>query len=121
MPVLLLADFVGCTTNPNEAWMKTITLKLTNHEDGFLKDKEYLIMDRDAMFRESFRDCLQPEGMPPVQLPPSSHNLHASRKILRIAENLSVFANRFFSARPRREKLCEVILNMFTPLVIISV
>ena len=33
-------NFAGCTTNPNEAWMKTIALELTNHEDGFLKDKD---------------------------------------------------------------------------------
>ena len=37
-------NFVSCTTNPNEAWMKTIALELTNHEDGFLSDKKYLIM-----------------------------------------------------------------------------
>jgi hypothetical protein len=32
-------DFAGCTTNPNEAWMKAIARELTNHEDGFLNDK----------------------------------------------------------------------------------
>ncbi|MDE0863633.1 MAG: hypothetical protein OSA98_07590 [Rubripirellula sp.] len=51
-------NFAGCTTNPNEAWMKTIALELTNHEDGFLKDKQYLIMDCDATFSKSFRACL---------------------------------------------------------------
>ena len=34
-------NFAGCTTHPNEAWMKTIALELTNHEDGFLKEKSY--------------------------------------------------------------------------------
>jgi hypothetical protein len=32
-------NFAGCTTNPNEAWMKAIARELTNHEDGFLNDK----------------------------------------------------------------------------------
>ncbi len=41
-------NFAGCTTNPNEAWMKTIARELTNHEDGFLKNKKYLMMDRDV-------------------------------------------------------------------------
>ena len=50
--------FAGCTTNPNEAWMKTIALELTNCEDGFLTDKQYLIMDRDVTFSKSFRACL---------------------------------------------------------------
>ena len=66
--------FAGCTTNPNEAWMKTIALELTNHEDGFLKDKKYLIMDRDATFSRSFRDFLSNEGEKPVRLPPRSPN-----------------------------------------------
>ncbi|MDE0867046.1 MAG: integrase core domain-containing protein, partial [Rubripirellula sp.] len=70
-------NFAGCTTNPNEAWMKTIALELTNHEDGFLKDKGYLIMDRDATFSRSFRACLKREAVKPVRLPPRSPNLNA--------------------------------------------
>ncbi|MGI9468201.1 MAG: integrase core domain-containing protein [Rubripirellula sp.] len=69
--------FAGCTTNPNEAWMKTIALELTNHEDGFLKDKSYLIMDRDATFSRSIRARLKREGVKPVRLPPRSPNLNA--------------------------------------------
>ena len=69
--------FAGCTTNPNEAWMKTVALELTNHEDGFLKDKKYLIMARDATFSVSFRACLRREGVKPVRLPPRSPNLNA--------------------------------------------
>ena len=61
--------FAGCTTNPNEAWMKTIARELTNYEDGCLKDKEYLIMDRDATFGRSFRNFLRNEGVKPVRLP----------------------------------------------------
>ncbi len=70
-------NFAGCTTNPNEAWMKTIALELTNDEDGFLKNKQYLIMDRDATFSKSFRVCLRREGVKPVRLPPRSPNLNA--------------------------------------------
>jgi hypothetical protein len=57
--------FAGCTTNPNDAWMKTTSLELTNHEDGFLKDKKVLIMDRDATFNKSFRSCLRRGGVKP--------------------------------------------------------
>ncbi|MDB4419547.1 integrase core domain-containing protein [Rubripirellula sp.] len=69
--------FAGCTTNPNEAWMKTIAREMTNHEDGFLTDKKYLIMDRDATFSKSFRACLRREGVKSVRLPPRSPNLNA--------------------------------------------
>ncbi len=68
-------NFAGCTTNPNEAWTKTVALELANHEDGFRKDKKYLIMDRDATFSQSFRACLRREGVNPVRLPPRSPNL----------------------------------------------
>ena len=70
-------NFAGCTTKPNEAWMKTIARELTNHEDGFLKDKKFLIMHRDATFRRSFRACLRREGVKPVRLPRRSPNLNA--------------------------------------------
>jgi transposase InsO family protein len=70
-------NFAGWTTNPNEAWMKTIALELTNCEDGFLKDKKYLNMDRDATFCQSFRNFLNNEGVKPVRLPPRSPNLNA--------------------------------------------
>jgi transposase InsO family protein len=69
--------FAGWTTNPNEAWIKTVALELTNHEDGFLNDKKYFIMDRDATFSHSFRDFLRNEGVKPVRLPPRSPNLNA--------------------------------------------
>jgi putative transposase len=70
-------NFAGCTTNPNEAWMKTIARELTNYEDGFLKDKKYLIMDREATFSQLFRDFLRNEGVKPVRLPPRSPNLNS--------------------------------------------
>lgn len=69
--------FAGCTTNPNEAWMKTISLELTNHKDGFLRGKKYLIMDRDATFSKWFRASLRREGVKPVRVPPRSPNLNA--------------------------------------------
>ncbi len=72
--------FEGCTTNPNEAWMKTIALELSNHEDGFLKDKSCLIMDSDTTFIQSFRTRLRRGGTKPVRLPPRSPNLNAHQE-----------------------------------------
>ena len=70
-------NFAGCTTNPNDDWIKTVARELTNSEDGFLKDKKYLIMDRDATFSKSFRARLRRDGVKPVRLPPRSPNLNA--------------------------------------------
>lgn len=69
--------FIGCTTNPYEAWMQQTARELTNFEDGFLYDKRFLIMDRDSKFCKSFRTILQQSGVKSVILPPKSPNLNA--------------------------------------------
>jgi putative transposase len=69
--------FAGCTPNPNEVWMKQIARNLSDPEEGFLKGKRYLIMDRDAKFSETFREILQDEDVKPLRLPPRSPNLNA--------------------------------------------
>jgi transposase InsO family protein len=69
--------FAGCTTSPHEAWMKQMARELTNHEDGFLNGKRYLIMDRDTKFSQTFRAFLRNEGVKPVRLPPRAPNMNA--------------------------------------------
>ena len=69
--------FAGCTTNPNEAWMKQISRNLTDAEDGFLKDRRYLLLDRDGKFTAEFHALLKGAGVEPVKLPPRSPNLNA--------------------------------------------
>ena len=69
--------FVGCTPNPNEAWMKVIGRNLTDPFDGFLQGKRYVLMDRDGKFCPAFRSILHDEGVKPVRLPPRSPNLNA--------------------------------------------
>jgi transposase InsO family protein len=70
-------NFVGYTTGPHETWIKQIARELTNHEDGFLNGKRYLIMDRDATYSESVRSLLSNEGVDPIRLPPRSPNMNA--------------------------------------------
>jgi len=67
--------FAGCTTNPNEPWMKQIGRNLTDAEDGFLNGKRYVLMDRDGKFCPGFRDILEQEGVNCLRLPPRSPNL----------------------------------------------
>jgi hypothetical protein len=69
--------FAGCTTSPNELWMKQIAKNLTDPFDGFLLQKRYLLMDRDGEFCPAFRDVLKNEGVEPVLLPLRSPNLNA--------------------------------------------
>jgi transposase InsO family protein len=69
--------FAGCTPQPDEAWMKRMAINLTEADDGFLKGKRYLLMDRDSKFCPAFRAILEGAGVEPVLLPPRSPNLNA--------------------------------------------
>ena len=69
--------FAGCTLNPHGAWMKQVARNLTDCEDGFLNGMQYLLMDRDSKFCESFRNTVDNAGVKPVRLPPRSPNLNA--------------------------------------------
>ena len=68
--------FAGCTANPDEAWMCQIARNLSDAEDGFLRGKKYLLMDRDAKFSEAFRIILDRAGVEAVRLPARSPNLN---------------------------------------------
>ena len=57
--------------------MKQQARELTNFEDGFLKDKEYIIMDRDGAFCPAFPEMLSQAGVEPVVSPPQSPNMNA--------------------------------------------
>ena len=70
-------DLAGITTKPNETWLLSMARELTNHEDGFLLGKRYLIMDQDAKFSKAFRQIFSDEGIKPVQASPYAPNMNA--------------------------------------------
>ncbi len=69
--------FAGLTTNPDEAWLLQIARNVTDAEEGFLRGKRYILMDRDTKFSEVFRNTLEDGGVRPVRLPPHSPNLNS--------------------------------------------
>ena len=68
--------FAGCTANPDEPWVCQAARNLTDAENGFLRGKKYLLMDRDTKFSEEFRATLEQAGVEAVRLPPRSPNLN---------------------------------------------
>ena len=70
-------EIAGITPHPHEAFMRQSARQLTDHFDGFLLGKRYLIHDRDSKFTETFDQCLRDHGVEPVILPPQSPNLNA--------------------------------------------
>ncbi len=56
-------EIVGIVPQAYGDWMKQIARNLTDPIDGFLKDKKYLIHDRDPLFTKEFRAILKAGGI----------------------------------------------------------
>ncbi|HYR82638.1 MAG TPA: hypothetical protein VE422_01015, partial [Terriglobia bacterium] len=67
----------GITPHPDSRWMTQIARNLTDLNDGFLRGKRYLILDRDTKYSDAFRSVLVREGIHVIRLPPRSPNLNA--------------------------------------------
>lgn len=67
----------GITPHPDHRWMMQIARNVTDANDGVLRDKRYLILDRDTKYTDEFRNVLVREGIHLIRLPPRSPNLNA--------------------------------------------
>jgi transposase InsO family protein len=68
--------FAGSTTNPHDLWMLQVARNLSDVDDGFLRGKKYLLMDRDTKFSEAFRSTLEQASVRTIRLPPRSPDLN---------------------------------------------
>ena len=60
----------GITPHPDNSWMTQIARNITDVNNGFLRGKRYLILDRDAKYSDAFRGILTREGIEVIRLPP---------------------------------------------------
>jgi len=70
-------EIAGIAPDPDGHWMKQVARNLTDPFAGFLRNKKYLIHDRDPLFTEVFAQMLKVAGAKTVKLPPQSPNLNA--------------------------------------------
>ena len=70
-------QIAGIIHQPYGDWMVQTARNLTDAEDGFLRDKRYLILDRDPLYTAEFRRLLRASGVEPLRLPSRSPNLNA--------------------------------------------
>jgi len=104
--------FAGSTVNPTEPWMKQIAKNMTDPFDGFLLDKRYLIMDRDAKFCDAFRSILEDEGVKSVRLPPRSPNLNPHlERFMRSLKEEALERMIFFGESMLRNAVREYLLH----------
>jgi transposase InsO family protein len=70
-------EILGVKADPDGQWMMQIARNITDYENGFLKDKKYLIHDRDPLYTYDFHEILKSVGVEPIKLPAQSPNLNA--------------------------------------------
>jgi hypothetical protein len=67
----------ACSPTLGDSFMKQIARNLTDPIDGFLKDKRYVLMDRDTNFSDAFRTIVKDAEVEPLRLPARSPNLNS--------------------------------------------
>jgi transposase InsO family protein len=70
-------DIAGVTVHPDERWMRQIARNMTMEGYGALRDRRYLLHDRDTKYTQSFRAIIASGGVEPLVLPARSPNLNA--------------------------------------------
>ena len=63
-------EIAGITTNPDSAFMAQVGRNLTDAVDGFLRSKQFLIVDRDSKFTDRRRPVATRTGRRPLQAAP---------------------------------------------------
>lgn len=72
-----IVDVLGVTARPDEAWIMQIGRNLVDGDSGALRQKRYVIIDRDSKYTDQFRRLLRESGYQVIRLPPMSPNLNA--------------------------------------------
>lgn len=103
-------EIAGIAPIPDGLWMEQVGRNLIDDFSGFLREKRFLIHDRDPLFTRGFRELLQSAGVTSVRLPPRSPNLNAfaERFVLSIK---SECLNRLviLGERPLRRAIAEYV------------
>ena len=100
----------GITEYPHGEWMNQIGRNLTDAFDGFLLDVHYLILDRDTIYTEAFRELLKQAGIKVIRLPPRSPNLNAyAERFVRTIKESCLDRMIFFGERSLRKAINEFV------------
>ncbi len=88
--------------------MKQIGRNLTDSFDGFLTDVRYIILDRDPLYTDAFRNLLEQAGVNVVRLPPRSPNLNAyAERFVRTIKETCLNRMIFFGERSLKRAINE--------------
>jgi transposase InsO family protein len=105
--------FGGCTANSDESWMCQAARNLSDAEDGFLRGKKYLLMDRDTKFSQTFRIILDQAGVEAVRLPARSPNLNPNlERFMRSVKEECLARMIFFGERSLQVAVTEFVIHI---------
>jgi len=105
-------EVVGIASKANGLRMSQIGRNLTDGIDGILKDKRYLIHDRDPLFTIDFLKMLKDSGVKSVKLPPRSPNLNAyAERFVRSIKECCLDRLIFFGESSLRKAIHEFIVH----------
>ena len=98
----------GIDQAPNEEWMLQVARNLTDPDTGFLKDKRFLIHDRDPLFTAQFKKTLKAGGIRTLKMPKQSPNLNAfSERFVQTIKNECTNKMIFFGEKHLRHVMSE--------------
>ena len=72
-----MVEIAGVTPNPDGKFMAQVARNLTDHVDGFLRDKKFLILDNDVLFTKQFCSILRDAGCEVVRTAIQAPNMNA--------------------------------------------
>ena len=123
-------EIAGIIPQADGKWMNQMARNLSDPFEGFLKNKQYLIHDRDPLFTKQFSDILGSVGIKTVKISPKSPNMtpfaerfvrtiksECLNKMIILGENhlrhlVATYCNYYHQRRPHQ----GLNNNMITPL-----
>ena len=72
-----IVEIAGVTPNPGGNVMTQVARNLTDHVDGFLRHKKFLILDNDSLFAKQFCGTLEDAGVKIVRTAFQAPDMHA--------------------------------------------
>jgi len=69
-------EIAGIVEQAYGGWMKQMARNLTDPINGFLKNKRYLVHDRDRLYTEAFISILKAGGIEPIKSMPLAPNFN---------------------------------------------
>ena len=108
-------EIAGITHSPNASFMAQCVRELTNDFDGFLKEKQFLIRDRDTKFTRQFDNILKEASVQPVVLPARSPNLNAyAERFVKSIKTECLDKMIFFGVGSLRKAISEYVSHYHT-------